>query len=100
MTQREKQLLRWIEENPLVSQQALAERAGITRSSVGVHISNLMKQGYIAGRGYVLPKAACAAVWLHAPASDSIVRAEPPGDPSVVNTAHMVASLRVRMERG
>ena len=62
MTQREKQLLRWIEENPLVSQQELAERAGITRSSVGVHISNLMKQGYIAGRGYVLPKAACAAV--------------------------------------
>jgi hydroxyethylthiazole kinase-like uncharacterized protein yjeF len=45
-------------------------------------------------------KAACAAVWLHATASDSIVRAEPPGDPSVVNTAHMVASLRVRMERG
>ena len=62
MTQRERQILRWIEENPLISQQELAERAGITRSSVGVHISNLMKQGHIAGRGYVLPKAACAAV--------------------------------------
>lgn len=62
MTQRERQLLRWIEENPLISQQELAERAGITRSSVGVHISNLMKQGYIAGKGYVLPGAACAAV--------------------------------------
>ena len=62
MTQRERQILRWIEENPLVSQQELAERAGITRSSVGVHISNLMKQGYIAGKGYVLPRAACAAV--------------------------------------
>lgn len=62
MTPREEQILRWIEENPLVSQQELAERAGITRSSVGVHISNLMKQGYIAGKGYVLPKAACAAV--------------------------------------
>ena len=62
MTQRERQILRWIEDNPLISQQELAERAGITRSSVGVHISNLMKQGLIAGCGYVLPKAACAAV--------------------------------------
>ena len=62
MTQRERQILHWIEENPLISQQELAERAGITRSSVGVHISNLMKQGCITGKGYVLPGAACAAV--------------------------------------
>ena len=45
MTQRERQILKWIEENPLISQQELAEKAGITRSSVAVHISNLMKQG-------------------------------------------------------
>ena len=51
MTQRERQILRWIEENPLISQQELAEKAGITRSSVAVHISNLMKKGYIAGEG-------------------------------------------------
>ena len=49
MTQRERQLLNWIEENPLISQQELAEKAGITRSSVAVHISNLMKKGCIAG---------------------------------------------------
>ena len=54
MTQRERQILRWIEENPMISQQELAEKAGITRSSVGVHISNLVKKGYIAGKGYVL----------------------------------------------
>ena len=42
--------------------------------------------------------AACAAVWLHAAASDSIVGAEPPGDPSIVGTAQAVASLRVRLE--
>ena len=54
MTQREQQILGWIRENPLISQQELAEKAGITRSSVGVHISNLMKKGCIAGRGYVL----------------------------------------------
>ena len=45
MTQRERQILNWIEENPLISQQELAEKAGITRSSVAVHISNLMKKG-------------------------------------------------------
>ncbi|MBO7423306.1 MAG: winged helix-turn-helix transcriptional regulator, partial [Oscillospiraceae bacterium] len=55
MTQRERQILHWIEENPMISQQELAEKAGITRSSVAVHISNLMKKGAIAGKGYVLP---------------------------------------------
>ena len=56
MTQRERQILRWIEENPMISQQELADRAGITRSSMGVHISNMMKKGLIAGKGYILPK--------------------------------------------
>ena len=35
MTQRERQILQWIEENPLISQQELADQAGITRSSRG-----------------------------------------------------------------
>ena len=54
MTQRERQLLEWIRENPMISQQELAEKAGITRSSVAVHISNLMKKGYITGKGYIV----------------------------------------------
>ena len=54
MTQREREILNWIAENPLISQQELAEKAGITRSSVAVHISNLTKKGYLAGKGYVL----------------------------------------------
>ena len=54
MTQREQQILEWIRENPLISQQELADRAGITRSSVGVHIANLMKKGHIKGRGYLV----------------------------------------------
>lgn len=54
MTQRERQILNWIEENPLISQQELAEKAGITRSSVAVHISNLMKKSCIAGKGYIV----------------------------------------------
>ena len=54
MTQRERQVLQLIEADPLISQQDIARRLGITRSSVAVHISNLTKKGCIAGRGYVL----------------------------------------------
>ena len=50
MTRREHQILQWIEENPMISQQELADKAGITRSSAAVHISNLMKKGYITGK--------------------------------------------------
>lgn len=54
MTNREQQIVAWIRENPQISQQELADKAGITRSSVAVHISNLMKKGVILGKGYVL----------------------------------------------
>ena len=40
----------------MISQQELANRAGITRSSVAVHISNLMKKGCIAGKGYIVTR--------------------------------------------
>lgn len=62
MTQRERQILQWIEADPMISQEKLAEMAGITRSSVAVHISNLMKKGYIAGKGYVLRSGTYAVV--------------------------------------
>lgn len=62
MTQRERQILQMIESNPMISQQELAETLGITRSSVAVHISNLMSKGYVAGRGYVLRSGSYAVV--------------------------------------
>ncbi len=62
MTQRERQILRWIEENPMISQQELADKAGIARSSVAGHISNLMKKGHIAGKGYIVSSAPYAVV--------------------------------------
>lgn len=62
MTQRERQILQLIEANPMISQQELAESLGITRSSVAVHISNLMSKGYVAGRGYVLRSGSYAVV--------------------------------------
>ena len=43
--------------------------------------------------------AASSAVWLHATASDMLVFSNPPEDPSLVNTARQIASLRVSLER-
>lgn len=54
MTERERQILGWIQENPMISQQELADKAGIARSSAAVHISNLMKKGVILGKGYII----------------------------------------------
>ena len=62
MTQRERQILQLIESDPLISQQDIAKKLGITRSSVAVHISNLTKKGCIAGRGYVLRSGSYAVV--------------------------------------
>ena len=62
MTQRERQILQLIESDPMIPQQALADALGITRSSVAVHISNLTKKGYIAGKGYVLRSGSYAVV--------------------------------------
>lgn len=54
MTQREQEILTLIQRDPMISQQDIADSLGITRSSVAVHISNLIRKGYIAGKGYVL----------------------------------------------
>ena len=62
MTSRERQILQLIESDPMISQQEIADRLGITRSSAAVHISNLMKKGYIAGKGYVLRSGSYAVV--------------------------------------
>ena len=58
--------------------------------------------GVIAARWAYLKepfRAACSAVWLHAAASDALVSAEPPIDPSLMNTAAKIGSLRVSLER-
>lgn len=93
MTQRERQLLNWIEENPLISQQELAEKAGITRSSVAVHISNLMKKGCIAGKGYIVRTAPYAAVV-------GGVNMDIGGWPAETPVAHDSNPGRVRMSLG
>ena len=77
LTGRERQILEWIDQDPMISQQELACRAGITRSSAAVHISNLMKKGYIEGKGYVLKKAPYAMV-IGAVSRDMVGRAHAP----------------------
>ncbi|MDF2545497.1 MAG: winged helix-turn-helix transcriptional regulator [Anaerosolibacter sp.] len=62
MTEREKEILDIIRRNPMISQQELADTLGITRSSAAVHITNLVKKGFIAGKGYVLKEADYVAV--------------------------------------
>lgn len=54
MTQREKEILTILKSEPTISQQDLADRLNITRSSVAVHITNMLKKGYILGKGYIV----------------------------------------------
>lgn len=54
MTRREREIIDILKKEPMISQNELAGRLGIARSSVAVHITNLMKKGIIAGKGYVI----------------------------------------------
>jgi len=54
MTRREEEILKLLREDPLISQKALAEKLGVERASVASYISQLMKKGFIKGRGYIL----------------------------------------------
>lgn len=54
MTKREQEIIDILKREPMISQKDLADRLGISRSSVAVHITNLMKKEIIAGKGYFL----------------------------------------------
>ena len=54
MTDREQQVLALIREDPMLPQQAIADRLGVSRSAVAAHVMNLTSKGLIQGRGYVL----------------------------------------------
>ncbi|GAB6189817.1 PfkB family carbohydrate kinase [Marinitoga arctica] len=54
MTEREREILKLIENNPFISQEEIASILKIARSSVAIHITNLIKKGYILGRGYII----------------------------------------------
>src|SRR6516225_4751167 len=48
-------LLDLIRLNPFISQQELADRLGIKRSSVASHIAQLIRDHRLLGRAYILP---------------------------------------------
>jgi pseudouridine kinase len=54
MTNKEREMFELLRVNPGISQNDLARRLNITRSSISVHISNLIRKGFIKGRGYIL----------------------------------------------
>jgi len=80
LTAREKEILEILKKEPLISQDELAKRLGIARSSAAVHVSNLMKKGAILGRGYVFNERVSAVV-LGQSAVELNVTAAPPGGP-------------------
>lgn len=49
------QLHQLIRDNPFISQQALAQALGLSRSAVAGHVARLMREGRLLGRAYVLP---------------------------------------------
>ena len=62
LTLREQEIINILKKNPLIAQDDLAQILGITRSSVAVHISNLMKKGIILGKGYVFNEQGSVAI--------------------------------------
>ena len=54
MTKREKEIIDLIKENPLITQEEIADKLNCARTSIAVHISNLMKKGIILGKKYII----------------------------------------------
>ena len=54
MTNKEKEILDIIRDNPTIEQSEIADLLNISRSTVAVHISSLQKQGYLLGKGYIV----------------------------------------------
>ena len=62
MATREQQVLALIRQDPMLPQQAIADRLHISRSAVAGHIMKLTNKGLIKGRGYVLSNTPFVAV--------------------------------------
>ena len=50
MTEREQEILALLRQDPMIAQQELADRLGISRSALASHISSLMRQGMCRAR--------------------------------------------------
>lgn len=54
ITKTEAKILKILTDDPMITQDDLALSLSTSRSSVSVHLNNLVKKGYILGRGYLL----------------------------------------------
>ncbi|MGI5912804.1 MAG: PfkB family carbohydrate kinase [Syntrophomonadaceae bacterium] len=94
LTLREKELFEALKRDPLIAQEELARRFGITRSSVAVHISNLMKKGVILGKGYVFNEAASTAIF-----GESCIKIEVKEDTSETNIDIKFSGFAIEMTK-
>ena len=91
MTERESEIFHIIQQNPAISQNELAAKLNLARSSVAVHIANLQKKGYILGKGYIVNESAyvlgvgAANVDIHGRSKKSIVMHD--SNPGHMNTS-------------
>ena len=49
------QILKLIANNPFIGQAEIAKKLNLARSTVAVHITQLVDKGHVLGRGYILP---------------------------------------------
>lgn len=56
MSSSKDQVLARVQANPFIGQQELAEALGLSRSAVAGHLAQLIREGRLLGRAYVLPR--------------------------------------------
>ena len=54
MTQREREILQIIRDDPMISQYDIAKKLGITRSAISAYLNTMYKKGILKGRGYII----------------------------------------------
>lgn len=108
MTDREKEIIELIKENPLITQDEIAAKLKCARTSIAVHISNLMKKGIILGKKYIINEAPYVLtiggtnVDIQGKSNDNVVRYDSnPGEVSISfggvgkNIAENIAKLGI-----
>lgn len=63
MTERESEIFHIIQQNPAISQNELAAKLNLARSSVAVHIANLQKKGTFSARATLSMRARMSSAW-------------------------------------
>jgi len=92
MTERERQILALLREDPMLSPAAIARRLKSSAAAVAVHLSALRQQGEILGRGHVL-KPVERVIVIGGANMDFKCRSIAPMVPGTSNPGHVSASV-------